>query len=154
MITVSGARHQLELVQVDLRENTVAVNLRVVDETSSGQVYNETILRLASTRVSARDVIEKRVRQEVKKFNDANKEQLFSGLVQPKGTESELNGYRLKKPKVIDADEQVEIALAGFSENKFFFLVDDLQVESLDDEFGITDETRVTFLKLIPVVGG
>ncbi len=131
----------------------MAVQLRVVDETTSGEIYNETVLRLASTRVSAREVIEERVREEVRKFN-AGKPRLFSGLVQPRGAEKELNGYRLKKPKTVDADEQVKIALKGFSENKFFFLVDDLQVESLDDEFGITDQTKITFLKLIPVVGG
>ena len=131
----------------------MAVQLRVVDETTSGEIYNETVLRLASTRVSAREVIEERVREEVRKFN-AEKQGLFSGLVQPRGAEKELNGYRLKKPKTVDADEQVKIALKGFSENKFFFLVDDLQVESLDDEFGITDKTKITFLKLIPVVGG
>ena len=131
------------------------VNLRVVDETSSGEVFNETVLRLASTRVSARDVIEQRVRQEVRKYNDANmKKEIFSGLVQPRDTEEALNGYRVKKGKIIDADEQVEIALSAFSDNKFFFLVDDRQVESLDDEFGITDDTKVSFLKLIPVVGG
>lgn len=130
------------------------VNLRVVDETTSGKVYNETILRLASTRVCARDVIEQRVRQEVQKFNDAKKKELFSGLVQPRNAEKELNGYRLRKEKKIDADEQVEIAISAFSENKYFFLVDDQQVESLDDEFGITDDTKVTFLKLIPIVGG
>lgn len=130
------------------------VNLRIVDETSSGEIYNETVLRLASSRVRARDVIEERVRQEVRKFNDAKSEELFSGLVQPRNTEKELNGYRFKKAKIIDADEQVEIALSAFAENKYFFLVDDLQVESLDDEFGITDKTKVSFLKLIPVVGG
>lgn len=130
------------------------VNLRVVDETSSGTTYNETVLRLASTRVCARDVIEQRVRQEVQKFNDATRNKLFSGLVQPRDTEKELNGYRLRKKKKIDADQQVEIAIAAFSENKYFFLVDDKQVESLDDEFGITDATKITFLKLIPVVGG
>ena len=90
----------------------------------------------------------------MQKFNDAQKKELFSGLVQPRDTEQELNGYRFRKDKKIDADEQVEIALTGFSQNKFFFLVDDRQVESLDDEFGITEETKITFLKLIPVVGG
>jgi len=132
----------------------MSVNLRVVDETSSGEVYNETVLRLASTRVCARDVIEQRVRQEVQKFNDAKKRKLFSGLVQPRNTEKELNGYRFKKEKTIDADEQVSIAISAFSKNKFFFLVDDMQVESLDVEFGITDDTKISFLKLIPVVGG
>lgn len=130
------------------------VNLRIFDETSSGEIYNETVLRLASSRVRARDVIEERVRQEVQKFNNVKSEELFSGLVQPRNTEKEANGYRFKKAKIIDADEQVQIALSAFSENKYFFLVDDLQVESLEDEFGITDETKISFLKLIPVVGG
>ncbi len=130
------------------------VNLKIFDETSSGDSYNETVLRLASTRICARDVIEQRVRQEVQAFNDSKKKELFSGLVQPRHAEKELNSYRLKKDKVIDADEQVEIALSAFSENRYFFLVDDRQVESLDDEFGITDDTKVSFLKLIPVVGG
>lgn len=130
------------------------VNLRIVDETSSGEVYNETVLRLASTRISAREVIEQRVRLEVQRFNDAKKRDFFSGLVQPRNTEKELNGYRLKKEKDIDADEQVQIALSAFSDNKYFFLVDDQQVESLDDAFGISDHTKITFLKLIPVVGG
>ena len=130
------------------------VNLKIVDETASGKVYNETVLQLASTRICARDVIEQRVRQEVQRFNDARKKELFSGLVQPRKSEKVLNGYRTKKNKVIDADEQVEIALSAFSKNMFFFLVDDKQVESLDDEFGITDDTKITFLKLIPVVGG
>ena len=58
------------------------VNLRIVDETSSGKIYNETTLRLASSRARARDVIEQRVRQEVQKFNNAKKKEFFSGLVQ------------------------------------------------------------------------
>ena len=69
-------------------------------------------------------------------------------------TETDLNGYRFRKKKLIDAEEQVEIALTGFSTNKYFLLVDDRQVESLDDTFGITDRTKVTFLKLIQIVGG
>lgn len=132
----------------------MAVSLRIVDETTSGEIYNEIVLRLASTRVRARDVIEERVRQEVQKHNDSKIKKLFAGLVQPSDTEKEVNGYRFKKSKTIDADKQVELALTGFTENKYFFLVDDLQVESLDDEFGITDQTKITFLKLIPVVGG
>ena len=130
------------------------LNLTITDETTSGEVYNETVLRLASTRVSARDLIEQRVRQEVDGFNNKETRKLFSGLVQPRGTEMELNGYRFKKKKLIDAEEQVEIALSGFSTNKYFLLVDDRQVESLDELFGITERTKVTFLKLIPIVGG
>ncbi len=130
------------------------VSLKIFDETSSGEIYNETVLRLASKRVSAREVIEQRVRQEIQKFNESEKAELFSGLVQPRDAERELNGYKLRTKKAIDANAQVKLAIAAFSKNQFFFLVDDRQVESLDDEFAITENTKVTFLKLIPIVGG
>lgn len=130
------------------------VNLKVVDETTSGEIYNETVLRLASSRASVRDIIEQRVRQEVRNFNDVRQNEFFSGLVQPRTAEKHLNGYRIKKEKIIDADQQVDIALSAFSENKYLLLVDDRQLDSLDDEFGVTDATKISFLKLIPMVGG
>jgi hypothetical protein len=133
----------------------MTVNLKIFDETSSGGVYNETLLRLASSRVRARDLIEQRVRAEVQKFNDSKANQgVFSGLVQPEGTEEVLNGYRFKKHKAIDADRQVQVALSAFDENRYFLLVDDRQVEELDEEFGVSEQTKVSFLRLVPLVGG
>ena len=132
----------------------MALSLRLVDETTSGEVYNETVLKLVSTRISVRDLIEQRVREEVRRFNDEKAEKLFAGLVQPRDAEQQLNGFRLKKMRQIDADAQVKIALEAFENNGFFLLVDDRQVESLDEEFGVSENTKVTFMKLIPVVGG
>ncbi|MDJ0940721.1 MAG: hypothetical protein QNJ00_13250 [Woeseiaceae bacterium] len=132
----------------------MALSLRLVDETTSGEVYNETVLKLVSTRISVRDLIEQRVREEVRRFNDEKADKLFAGLVQPRDAEQQLNGFRLKKMRQIDADAQVKIALEAFENNGFFLLVDDRQVESLDEEFGVSENTKVTFMKLIPVVGG
>ena len=132
----------------------MAAVLKLVDQTTRGEILQEVTLTLASTRVSAREIIERRVRMEVQTFNEQQDQQVFRGLVQPTDTERELNGYRLKKPRKIDVDEQIKRAIEAFESNRFFMLVGDRQVESLDDLIGIGRDTRVSFLKLVPLVGG
>lgn len=128
--------------------------LKIVDETASGKVLRETTLHLASERISVLELIERRVRQEVEAFNAQKEATLFEGLVQPTGTEAELNGYRLRKPRRLDPDEQVAKALEAFGKNGFFLLVGDRQVESLEDEIAVGPEVVVGFVKLVPLVGG
>ena len=132
----------------------MAAVLKLVDQTTRGEILREVTLTLASTRVSAREIIERRVRMEVQTFNEQQDQQVFRGLVQPTDTERELNGYRLRKPRKIDADEQIRRAIEAFESNRFFMLVGDRQVESLDELIGIARDTRVSFLKLVPLVGG
>ena len=127
--------------------------LRIVDQTPTGKVTGEVELILVRERVTVRELIERRVRQEVEQFNDA-RGGIFSGLVQPSDTEAELNGYRLRNPRLLDADAQCAQALEGFESNGFFMLVDDRQVESLDEEIVIGPNTSVSFIKLVQLVGG
>ena len=75
-------------------------------------------------------------------------------LVQPGGTEQTLNGYKFHKPHLIDPQAQFEKAVEAFDGNGFIVLVDDKQSESLDDQVALRPETTVTFLKLVPLVGG
>jgi len=110
-------------------------------------------LRLASERVTAREIIDRRVREEVATYN-ANRPGHFYGLVQPTESERLLNGYRLRHAKLIDADEQCAKAIEAFDRNGFLLLVNDRQVESLDEPLLIGERAEVTFLKLVPLVGG
>ncbi len=55
---------------------------------------------------------------------------------------------------MIDVDMQLARAIEGFAGNQIIMLVDDRQVESLDDEIVIQPDTRVTFLRVTPLVGG
>jgi hypothetical protein len=65
-----------------------------------------------------------------------------------------LNGFKFKEKKKISEREQSEKAIQAFDRNGFIVLVDDLQVESLDQIIEIEAKTSVTFLKLVPLVGG
>ncbi|GAA2711520.1 hypothetical protein [Actinoplanes palleronii] len=53
-----------------------------------------------------------------------------------------------------DPQEKTSTALAAFTRNAFVVLVDDRQVTELDDEVHLHAGSRVTFLKLVPLVGG
>ena len=110
-------------------------------------------LRLASERITAREIISRRVREDVDAYN-ANRGEHFNGLVQPAGAEKLLNGYRMRQPRLIDADRQCENAIEAFGRNGFLLLVDNRQIESLDEPIVIGDRADVTFIKLVPLVGG
>ena len=70
--------------------------LRIYDETPGAERRPAATLRLASERISPRDLIRRRVEEEVAAFN-SRKDEVFQGLVQPSESERALNGYRLKK---------------------------------------------------------
>ncbi|WP_329175382.1 hypothetical protein [Streptomyces sp. NBC_01477] len=124
-----------------------------VDETTSGETRDSWGLELAEERLSARELIRRRVFQEAAEFN-ARQPEAFHGLVRPTDAETTLNGYRLRTPRRLDPERQCALALDAFGRNGFLLLVADRQVEQLDDEVELPPGTEVVFLKLVPLVGG
>ncbi len=110
-------------------------------------------LALPSERITVRELIRARIDQEVQDYNSRQLE-YFNGLVQPSDTELTLNGYRMKKVRALDPEKQYQQALESFEHNGFILLVDDRQVDSLDQVIQVSPATAVTFLKLVPLVGG
>jgi hypothetical protein len=78
----------------------------------------------------------------------------FRGLVQPTDAERVLNGFRLRQRRKIDWQEQYRRAIEAFQRNGFLILVDDKQVDDLDQVVDLKHNSTVTFLKLVPLVGG
>lgn len=128
-----------------------AVTVR--DETTRGETTNELTLEFLTERVTVRELIRSRVYQEVTEYNAAQVG-FFRGLVQPRPTEPIAGGSGLRAPCRLDWQEQFEQALRGFAANGFLLLVDDRQVEDLETEIVLRHDTNVTFLKLVPLVGG
>ncbi|WP_055613819.1 hypothetical protein [Streptomyces phaeochromogenes] len=124
-----------------------------VDETTSGDRGAGWGLEIAEERLALRELIRRRVFQEVAEFN-ARTPEVFQGLVQPKDTERVLNGYALRTPRRIDPEVQTELALRAFAGNGFLVLVGDRQFTDLDEEIELKLGTEVTFLKLVALVGG
>jgi len=129
--------------------------LLIRDETTAslGKTEHTFTVHVSGEKISLRELIRLRVTQEVEEFN-SRQPAVFRMLVQPNDTERTLNGYKFHKPRLVDPMTQYEKAIEAFEGNGFIVLVDDYQVESLEDEITFRPETAITFLKLVPLVGG
>lgn len=113
--------------------------------------------------MTVRELIRARVYQEVQDYNQAveteSSNPLPRLLVTPSETEARLNANqsniaRKKKKRCVDWESQFELACRAFQSNGFFVLIDDRQAEGLDEQFAVKVDTEITFVKLVPLVGG
>ncbi len=127
--------------------------ITLYDETTLGEKSPGLTLEIPTQRITARELIRQRIDREVDDYHQ-NQSQPFQGLVQPSDSERLLNGYKLRTARKIDRVKQLELAISAFAQNGFILLVNDVQVEDLDVELELDDDSFVSFLKLIPLVGG
>ena len=137
------------------------MTLTVRDETIAGESAGELTLDLLTETLTVRELIRSRVYQEVDDHNrrvraaDAGAVP-YGGLVTPADGERELNGPRAGKvwAREVDWRAQFNAACLAFERNRFFVLIDDRQAESLEEEFTARPGMAVSFVKLVPLVGG
>ncbi|WP_189194785.1 hypothetical protein [Micromonospora fulviviridis] len=125
----------------------------IVDETTAGRAPDAWHLEIFEERLPLREVIRRRVFQEVAEHN-ARRSGEFRGLVQPSETEHALNGPRRSEHRQVDPHRQYDRAVQAFGRNGFIVLVDDRQVEDLDVQVELRTGTEITFLRLVSLVGG
>jgi hypothetical protein len=129
------------------------VTVSIVDETTGGGRGDAWCLEIFEERPLLREVIRRRVFQEVAEHNARPSEE-FLGLVRPTDAERELNGVRERDRRRLDPERQYRRALEAFRRNGFIVLVDDEQMDDLDARAELHAGTRVTFLQLVPLAGG
>lgn len=127
-------------------------NVTVRDENLPRTEVVELLLKLSSHRMTARDLIAERVRAECDDRLFDKMGRMAARLVMPGPKEQALNGPAVARAS--NPDAQVERALSAFAANGFILLVDDRQVETLDEDVDLRENSVVTFLKLTPLVGG
>jgi hypothetical protein len=139
------------LLGVPVKEAPMATTLTVHDRATDGMTLHELTLEFLTERVTVRELIRSRVYQEVTEYN-ARRVTRWAGLVQPESDPSAtLHG---QQPHRIDWEAQFQRALRAFSTRVLVIIVDGHQVEELDNEIEIRVDTSVTFLRLVPLIGG
>ena len=134
----------------------MSTTLKIKDETTFGLGRDDNrdfTLDVPEARITVLDLIRARVYWEVHEYN-LDQPEYFQGLVQPSDAERSLNGFKMRRRRKIDPEKQFELARRAFYSNGFILLVDDRQVDELEEEIEIRPDTTVTFLKLLPLVGG
>lgn len=125
-------------------------SIKIKDESAAGDILNEITLKFNEEYITLSYLIKARIEMEIERYE--NKTTSYrGGLVIPNNLESKLNN---KKPKPIDAEKQLYVALEAFKNNGFIVLVDDQQVETLEQRVLVDEATTVSFIKLTPLVGG
>jgi hypothetical protein len=130
--------------------------LKIRDETTlslGGDDERDFILDVPDERITVRQLIRARVYREVHDYN-LDQPEYFHGLIQPSDAERSLNGFKMRKRRSIDPEKQFELAERAFYTNGFILLVDGRQLDELEEEIEVRPDTTVTFLKLVPLVGG
>lgn len=131
----------------------MALLLKFKDETMAGQTLRAWTVPIVIDRITVREIIETRVTREVEKYNETCSD-YYNGLVQPDETEVTLNGYKMNKTRRINPEEQCRKAIDGYKSNSYIILINNSQPESLDELIEIDENTEISFIKLIPLVGG
>ena len=124
----------------------------IIDESLSSQKLSWSLDLLDET-LSLRDLIRQRVYQEVTEYN-ARQSGPFQGLVQPTDAERTLNGSHRTRRRLLDWQAHYEKAIEVFSQHGYLVVIDDTQVTDLETLLELHTTTRVTFLKLVPLIGG
>jgi hypothetical protein len=127
------------------------LTLSIFYETTAGERCSAGTFQFDAATLTLRELIRVFVQQEVKRFNEAGSE-VFRGLVEPDASERILNGVR-ERP-VLDWEKQFAKAIAAFKGNGFLVLLDERQITDLDETLHLTPESQLTFLKLVPLMGG
>jgi len=125
----------------------------ITDQTGDGRVAARLTLDSVAGRITLRDLVRTRVREEVARYN-ARQGSVFAGLVMPDGATPARGGYRMPRPRRIDWEEQARQAVKAFERNGFFVLVDDRQVTELDEELMLTADSDIRFIRLVQLAGG
>ena len=127
------------------------LTLSILYETTAGERCNAGVFQFDEATLTLRELIRVFVQKEVERFNETGSE-AFRGLVQPDESERILNGVR-ERP-VLDWEKQFTKAIAAFKGNGFVVLLDERQMTDLDETLHLTPESQLTFLKLVPLMGG
>lgn len=146
----------------------MAALLKIRDEffgTKQADDPAPTELRLASERVTPREIIRQRVFAEVAEINekrmnlsrDRIKTRSYLIDVEDGSAEDRLNSPKLwnrNRAKLLDAEKEAGKAISAFKANRFVMLFDDRQVDGLEVPLTLTENSEVTFLHLMPLKGG
>ena len=127
--------------------------LTIQDRTATGTPTGSIDLPNVPDRVTLRDLIRLRVREEVARYNLAPGMN-FAGFVQPDGATPGSHGYVMPAPRRIEWERQADIAIDSFLRNGFFVMVNGRQETDLAHEIALGSDLDVAFIKLTPLVGG
>ena len=97
-----------------------------------------------------------RMRERARQFKAFRRQYLTEADIAERAGDGKVSLKPKSEPveKPIDAEEEIRRALSAFERKQYIVLVNGRQAESLKEELVFEDQTRVTFVRLMPLAGG
>jgi hypothetical protein len=130
----------------------MATLVLVEDKVAGSKQAKKYQLELPSERLTVRELITLFVADQVDRFNETPVDRSSRHQSEE---ERILNPLRpTKHTQRRDCEAECQRALVAFGANSIFLLIDGNQVSDLDEVITIKPSTSVSFLRLVPLVGG
>ncbi len=126
--------------------------ITVSDQTSSKESIGEPFGIEVPSSCTVRELIRFRVREEVAKHNAAGVGR-FRGLVQLVNDSTSSAGANSPFQR-LDWEQHADAAESLFKKNGFFVFVEARQLDDLDEVVELGADVELSFIRLIPLVGG
>lgn len=125
----------------------------------AGTAEHRVEIALDAGQVRLRGLIDAVVRAEVAAFRRRAEEQTFVRVLTEQALADGLSAGTVRTgsrdvPTDVDVDEAVRAALTAFGDGLYKVIVDDEPVVDLDDALDLAPDTRLLFLRLVPLAGG
>jgi hypothetical protein len=129
--------------------------LTISEKTTGGGTDTHTQVFMPE-RITVRKLIRLYIDHQIEEYeNETTDAPVVRSYFIPSKEEQDLNGSRPARARTpLDAEKLHERALSAFSNNEVILLVDEQQVDHLDQELLVRVDSTVTFLRLMPLVGG
>jgi hypothetical protein len=121
----------------------MSVTIHAHDQATDGKTLREFVLEFLTERVTVRELLRVRI------FQGVTEENARRAMAADKG-----GGPRNSNPVTLDFDDEFARAVEAFNFGRVIVLVDDKQLDDLATEVVVAPSTSVTFLRLVPLVGG
>jgi len=123
------------------------------DRTSTGDPTGTITLPDLPDRITLRELIRMRVREEVARYN-LGPWGLFQGLIRPVGSEPTIDGSKQPTREPLDWRPQADAAIDLFLANGFIVLINGNQVTDLETRIDLRGDVDVRFIRLTPLGDG
>lgn len=109
--------------------------------------------------LTLRDLLVSVITREVEAFNERQEQRLILHILKPDDIAAgvargkiDMGGH--EEAQSVDTEDAVAAALQAFADRLYLVFLDGRQVEALDEEIAIHDDSHLTFVRLVPLIGG
>lgn len=105
-------------------------------------------------RLPLRDIIGEKVLAEVAKAREKQVHYVSTRYLTDEDLSWVKDGALKPTPREIDPERETEKALEAFRKQRYFVFVDGSRRDDLDEMIPLTAETKIQFVRVMPLVGG